>query len=62
MDLRKRIDERYKSAFKLKNAEEVHTLRLIRSAIKDKDIENRSRDNNEQINEQISSRVGRLGH
>ena len=51
MDLRTQIDEKYKSAFKLKNTEEVNTLRLIRSAIKNKDIENRSEGNTEPIND-----------
>ena len=51
MDLRTQIDEKYKSAFKLKNTEEVNTLRLIRSAIKNKDIENRSAGNAEPIND-----------
>ena len=51
MDLRTQIDEKYKSAFKLKNTEEVNTLRLIRSAIKNKDIENRSEGNAEPIND-----------
>ena len=39
MDLRTQIDEKYKSAFKLKNIDEINTLRLIRNAIKNKDIE-----------------------
>ena len=51
MDLRTQIDEKFKSAFKLKNTEEVNTLRLIRSAIKNKDIENRSEGNAEPIND-----------
>ena len=51
MDLRTQIDEKYKSAFKLRNTEEVNTLRLIRSAIKNKDIENRSEGNAEPIND-----------
>ena len=51
MDLRTQIDEKYKSAFKLKNTEEVNTLRLIRSAIKNRDIENRSEGNAEPIND-----------
>ena len=33
MDLRTQIDEKYKSAFKLKNVDEINTLRLIRYAI-----------------------------
>ena len=51
MDLRTQIDEKFKSAFKLRNTEEVNTLRLIRSAIKNKDIENRSEGNTEPIND-----------
>ena len=52
MDLRTQIDEKYKIAFKSKKTEEINALRLIRSAIKDKDIENRTIGNNELINDQ----------
>ena len=52
MDLRTQIDEKYKTAFKSKKTEETNALRLIRSAIKDKDIENRTIGNNELINDQ----------
>ena len=52
MDLRTQIDEKYKIAFKLKKTEEINALRLIRSAIKDNDIENRTIGNNELINDQ----------
>ena len=52
MDLRTQIDEKYKSAFKLKNIDEINTLRLIRNAIKNKDIENRSNKNTDPINDQ----------
>ena len=52
MDLRTKIDEKYKTAFKSKKTEEINALRLIRSAIKDKDIENRTIGNNELINDQ----------
>ena len=52
MDLRTQIDEKYKTAFKSKKTEEINALRLIRSAIKDKDIENRTIGNNELINDQ----------
>ena len=52
MDLRKQIDEKYKSAFKLKNIDEINTLRLIRNAIKNKDIESRSSENLNSINDQ----------
>ena len=41
MDLRIQIDEKFKSVFKSKNTEEVNALGLIRSAIKNKEIENR---------------------
>ena len=52
MDLRTQIDEKYKTSFKSKKTEEINALRLIRSAIKDKDIENRTIGNNELINDQ----------
>ena len=52
MDLRAKIDESYKIALKSKKHEEVNALRLIRSTILDKDIENRSSGNKELINDQ----------
>jgi len=52
MNLRTQIDEKYKSAFKLKNIDEINTLRLIRNAIKNKDIESRSSNNTDPINDQ----------
>ena len=52
MDLRTQIDDKYKSAFKLKNIDEINTLRLIRNAIKNKDIESRSSKNKNPINDQ----------
>ena len=52
MNLRTKIDEKYKTAFKSKNTEEANTLRLIRSAIKNKDIESRSAGNKNLINDQ----------
>ena len=52
MDLRTQIDEKYKSTFKLKKIDEINTLRLIRNAIKNKDIENRSNKNTDPINDQ----------
>ena len=52
MDLRTQIDEKYKSAFKLKKIDEINTLRLIRNAIKNKDIESRSSNNTDPINDQ----------
>ena len=38
MSLRLKIEENYKNAIKNKNNNEINTLRLIKSAIKDKDI------------------------
>ena len=52
MDLRIQIDKKFKSAFKSKNTLETITLKLIRSAIKYKDIELRSGGNTEPINDQ----------
>ncbi len=52
MDLRTQIDEKYKLVFKLKNIDEINTLRLIRNAIKNKDIESRSTNNTDPINDQ----------
>ena len=52
MDLRTQIDEKYKIVFKSKNTLEITTLKLIRSAIKDKDIESRSAGYNKPINDQ----------
>ena len=49
MNLRASIEERYKEAIKSKNLEEVNTLRLIKSAIKNKDIENRTSESNNEI-------------
>jgi len=51
MSLRIIIEEKYKSAIKTRKSEEVNTLRLIKSAIKDKDIASRSGDNKEGIGE-----------
>ena len=51
MNLRNKIDEKYKIALKSKNHDAVNALRLIRSAIKNKDIENRSSDNKELISD-----------
>ena len=44
MNLRIQIEEKYKTSIKSKNNDAINTLRLIKSAIKDKDIENRTRD------------------
>ena len=52
MSLREKIDIKYKESLKSKNIEEINTLRLIRSAIKDKDIENRAKKENEEIGDQ----------
>ena len=38
MSLRNKIDEDYKLSIKNQNQQKIDTLRLIRSAIKDKDI------------------------
>ena len=51
MTLRIIIDDKYKNALKTKNTKEINTLRLIKSAIKDKDIASRSNKNNELIGE-----------
>ena len=51
MNLRIIIDDKYKNALKTKNTKEINTLRLIKSAIKDKDIASRSNENNELIGE-----------
>ena len=42
MSLRAKINEQYNSALKIKNRNLISTLRLVLSAIKDKDIANRS--------------------
>ena len=49
MNLRASIEESYKEAIKSKNLEKTNTLRLIKSAIKDKDIENRTSESNNEI-------------
>jgi uncharacterized protein YqeY len=56
MSLRNKIDEDYKQSIKNKNQQKIDTLRLIRSAIKDKDISSRTSENKEGINDtEISS-------
>ena len=52
MNLRIQIEEKYKASIKSKNVEAINTLRLIKSAIKDKDIENRIGDNKGEIEDQ----------
>ena len=51
MNLRASIEERYKEAIKSKKLEKANTLRLIKSAIKDKDIENRTSESNNEIDD-----------
>ena len=52
MNLRIQIEEKYKTSIKSKNNDAINTLRLIKSAIKDKDIENRTGDNKGTIDDQ----------
>ena len=49
MSLRANIEDSYKVAIKNKKVTEINTLRLIKSAIKDKDISFRSQNNKELI-------------
>ena len=49
MSLRIEIEDKYKDALIKKKVNELNTLRLIKSAIKDKDIASRSQDNQELI-------------
>ena len=49
MSLRNKIDEDYKQSIKSKDQQKIDTLRLIRSAIKDKDISSRTSENREGI-------------
>ena len=51
MSLRNKIDEDYKQSIKNKDKSKIDTLRLIRSAIKDKDISSRTSENKEGIND-----------
>tara|TARA_Y100001970_G_scaffold37451_1_gene46251 strand:- start:4359 stop:4820 length:462 start_codon:yes stop_codon:yes gene_type:complete len=51
MSLRSKIDEDYKKAIKNKEQDKINTLRLIKSAIKDKDISSRSNENKKEIND-----------
>ena len=51
MSLRNKIDEDYKQSIKNKDQQKIDTLRLIRSAIKDKDISSRTSVNKEGIND-----------
>ena len=51
MNLREVIENNYKQSIKNRNQDKTNTLRLIKSAIKDKDIASRSSSNNQIINE-----------
>ena len=51
MSLRNNIDEDYKQSIKNKDQQKIDTLRLIRSAIKDKDISSRTSENKEGVND-----------
>ena len=51
MSLRNKIDEDYKQTIKNKDKHKTDALRLIRSAIKDKDIAARTSENKEGIND-----------
>ena len=51
MSLRNNIDEDYKQSIKNKDQQKIDTLRLIRSAIKDKDISARTSENKEGVND-----------
>ena len=46
MDLKEKIDNQYKNSIKEKDANSVNTLRLIKSAIKDKEISLRGKKDN----------------
>ena len=51
MNLRNKIEEDYKQSIKNKDQDKINTLRLIKSAIKEKDISSRSSTNKEGIND-----------
>lgn len=51
MSLRNKIDDDYKASIKNKDRQKINTLRLIKSAIKDKDISARSSGNKVEIND-----------
>ena len=51
MNLRNKIEEDYKKSIKDKDQNRINTLRLIKSAIKDKDIESRTKNKEEGISE-----------
>ena len=49
MNLRNKIEDDYKQSIKNKDQDRTNTLRLIKSAIKDKDILSRSSQNKDDI-------------
>jgi len=51
MNLRNKIEEDYKQSIKNQDQDKINTLRLIKSAIKDKDISSRSSENKDGIKE-----------
>ena len=51
MSLRVSIEESYKEAIKSKKLDNANTLRLIKSAIKNKDIENRTSESSKKISD-----------
>ena len=52
MGLKEQISAKYKDSMKSKNTQEINTLRLILSAIKDKEIENRTKPDSKEINDE----------
>ena len=51
MSFRKQIEDEYKNSIKCKKTEDTNTIRLIKSAIKNKDIENRTKKSFEGIDD-----------
>ena len=52
MSLKEKIESNYKESFKAKDKIQISTYRLILSSIKDLEIENRSRDEKKEINDE----------
>ncbi len=52
MNLRTKIEEKYITSVKSKKTDAINTLKLIKSAIKNKDIENRFGNKKDKINDQ----------
>ena len=52
MGLKEQISAKYKDSMKSKNIQEINTLRLILSAIKDKEIDNRTKSDSKEINDE----------